>query len=422
MARLVTRANVCRQTPAVPFPTFPGQTWGLGRPSGLLACRLLQQELGAAMPRRDKKRGTKVRYAVVGAGHVAQKSILPGFAGARRNSELVALISSDPEKRRALGRRYGLEHVGDYGDLEQVVAAAGADAVYIATPNTVHREYTERAARAGLHVLCEKPLAPTAAECRAMMETVSRAGVKLMVAYRLHFEEANLDAVRIVRSGKLGRPVLLEAMLTRQARGGDSRTRADLGGGALLDVGIYCVNAARYLFGEEPTDVFGHAIIDPDPRFQGGVDATTVALLRFPGGGIASIGSSQAAAPASWFRLIGEKGSLEVEEAFSYAGARKRRLTLDGRTRERTFRSANQFGAEILYFSRCILEDREPEPDGLEGLADVRVMEAIRQSASARAPVTLEPLAKPRGPTPDQRIVLRPVRRPPVSHAPAPKR
>jgi Predicted dehydrogenases and related proteins len=374
------------------------------------------------MSRRDKTRGTRVRYAVVGAGHIAQKAVLPAFAGARRNSELVALISSDPEKRQTLGRLYGLEHVGDYGEFEKVVAAAEADAVYVATPNTVHREYTERAARVGLHVLCEKPLAPSAAECRAMIESVSRAGVKLMVAYRLHFEEASLNAVRIVRSGKLGRPLLLDAMLTRQASGGDSRTRADLGGGALRDVGIYCVNAARYLFGAEPTEVFGQAAIDPDPRFRGGVDATTVALLRFPGGGIAFIGSSQAAAPVSSFRLVGEKGILEVGDAFSYAGERKQRLTLDGRTRERTFPRANQFGAELVYFSRCILEDREPEPGGLEGLADVRVMEAILESASARAPVTLGTMPKLSGPTPDQRIVLPPIGRTPGVGAPSPKR
>ena len=344
------------------------------------------------MSRRDKKRETRVRYAVVGAGHIAQKAILPGFAGARRNSELVALISSDPEKRRALGRRYGLKHLGDYGEFEQVVAAAGADAVYIATPNRAHREYTERAARAGLHVLCEKPLASSGEDCRAMIEAVSRAGVKLMVAYRLHFEEANLETLQIVRSGRLGRPMLLEATFTRQASRGDSKTQ--VGGGALLDVGIYCVNAARSLFAEDPEEVFGEAVIDPDPRFQGGVDATTVALLRFPGGGIASITSSQTAARVSWFRLVGEKGSLELQQAFSYAGERKRCLTLDGRTRVRTFRAANQFGAEILYFSRCIIENREPEPDGREGLADVRVLEGILESAAARAPVRLESLPR----------------------------
>jgi predicted dehydrogenase len=287
-----------------------------------------------------------------------------------------------------------------------VVAAAGADAVYIATPNRAHREYTERAARAGLHVLCEKPLASSGEDCRAMIEAVSRAGVKLMVAYRLHFEEANLEALQIVRSGRLGRPRLLEATFTRQASRGDSRTQ--VGGGALLDVGIYCVNAARSLFAEDPEEVFGEALIDPDPRFQGGVDATTVALLRFPGGGIASITASQTAAPVSWFRLVGEKGSLELQQAFSYAGERKRCLTLDGRTRVRTFRAANQFGAEILYFSRGILENREPEPDGREGLADVRVLEGILESAAARAPVRLESVPGRRGPTPDQRIVLSP--------------
>ena len=367
------------------------------------------------------KRSRRVRYGVVGAGNIAQEAVLPGFRGAARNSELVALVSSDPKKRQLLGKRYRLEQVGDYDAFEQVLADSGANAVYIATPNTKHRAFTERAAAAGVHVLCEKPMASSSVDCLAMMEATATAGVKLMIAYRLHFEEANLEALKLVRTGRLGRPLLFEGMLTQQVRAGDIRTRGDTGGGTLLDAGIYPINAARTLFGEEPIEVVGRAVRAPDERFQGGVDATAMALLRFPGDGMASIASSQAASPVSYFRIIGEKGSLEVDPAFGYATERRHRLTIKSKTREQTFPKVDQFGAEILYFSRCILEDRDPEPGGREGLADVRVIEAILESAAKGRPVHLEPVEKLDGPRPEQRIVVPPVRRQETIHAPSPK-
>ena len=367
------------------------------------------------------KRGRRVRYAVVGAGNIAQEAVLPGFKSAAQNSELVALISSDPKKRQLLGNHYGLMHVGDYDAFEQVLADSAAEVVYITTPNTEHREFTERAAAAGVHVLCEKPMASSSVDCLAMMDATATAGVKLMIAYRLHFEEANLKALRLVRSGRLGRPLLFEGMLTQQVRAGDIRTRSDTGGGTLLDAGIYPINAARALFGQEPVEVLGRTIVDPDERFEGGVDATAMALLSFPEGGIASIASSQAASPVSYFRLVGEKASLEVDPAFGYATAHRLRLTINSKTKEQKFPKADQFGAEILYFSRCIREDRAPEPGGLEGLADVRVIEAILESAAKGRPIRLEPMEKPEGPHPEQRIVLPAVRRPTTIHAPSPK-
>jgi predicted dehydrogenase len=369
----------------------------------------------------SKRRRARVRYAVVGAGNIAQEAVLPGFKGAARNSELVALVSSDEKKRQVLGRRYGLEQVGDYDAFEDVLRDSAADAVYIATPNTEHRDFTERAAAAGVHVLCEKPMAASSVDCLAMMEATATAGVRLMIAYRLHFEEANLKALKLVRSGRLGRLVFFEGMLTHQVRGGDIRTRAETGGGTLLDAGIYPINAARALFGEEPVEVVGRTIVDPDQRFEGGVDATAMAVLSFPGGGIASIASSQAASSASYFRLVGEKASLEVDPAFGYATERRHRLTIGKKTTERTFPKVDQFGAEILYFSRCILENREPEPAGLEGLADVQVIEAILESAAKGRTVRIERMEKPRGPRPEQKISLPPVHPPPLVDAPSPK-
>jgi predicted dehydrogenase len=335
---------------------------------------------------------TRVRYAVVGAGNIAQVAVLPAFAHAKSNSELVALISSDPEKRSELGKRYGLDFVGDYQDLEVVLEKGRVDAVYIATPNTLHKTYALRAAAAGAHVLCEKPLAPSVADCEAIVEACESAGVKLMVAYRLHFEEANLKAIELVKSGKLGEPRLFESVFSHLVRPGDIRTDPELGGGAMLDLGVYCVNAARNLFRAEPSLVFATA------ENRDGVDDTTTAILRFPGGKVAQFTVSNSMAGVSSYRICGSEGDLRVEPAYEYAEKNEHHLTLEGKTKSESFSKRDQFAPELEYFSRCILEDRTPEPNGEEGIDDVRVIEAILQSADTGKPVPLEPRQRARRP------------------------
>src|SRR5579859_3475020 len=190
----------------------------------------------------------RVRYGVIGAGYIAQAAVLPAFAHARENSQLVALVSSNAEKRSELAKKYDLEHTGSYDDLEKVLDESRADAVYITVPNTEHRVFTERAARAKRHVLCEKPMAMNEVDCRAMIAATDENDVRLMIAYRLHFEEANLSAIEIARSERIGQPRFFGSEFGHVVKPDDIRWRADLGGGALYDLGTYCVNAARYLF------------------------------------------------------------------------------------------------------------------------------------------------------------------------------
>src|SRR5687767_14345346 len=177
------------------------------------------------MPTRRKP----IRYAVVGLGHIAQVAVLPAFAHAKRNSRLVALVSDDRIKRQELSRRYRVEATFSYDDydacLEQV------DAVYIALPNSLHAEYTIRAARAGVHVLCEKPMAVTTQECRQMVAACRRHRVRLMIAYRLHFEEINLRVVDLVRKGRIGQPKFFNSSFSMTVKPGDIRTKKDMGGG-----------------------------------------------------------------------------------------------------------------------------------------------------------------------------------------------
>src|SRR5213595_1756712 len=197
-----------------------------------------------------------IRYAVVGCGHIAQVAVLPAFGNARRNSKLAAIVSGDPVKREALKKKYEVEHAIDYAQYDELLKSGAIDAVYIALPNSMHAEYAERAARAGVHVLCEKPMAVTEAECELMGRVAREHQVRLMVAYRLHFERANLEAIEIARSGRIGEPRLFTSTFTMTVVPGNIRVRREMGGGVLYDIGIYCINAARSLFRDEPIEVW----------------------------------------------------------------------------------------------------------------------------------------------------------------------
>ncbi|MEI9938762.1 MAG: Gfo/Idh/MocA family oxidoreductase [Pseudomonadota bacterium] len=340
----------------------------------------------------------KVRYAVMGLGNIAQVAVLPAFAHARANSELVALISSDEQKLKALAERYDVNITGSYDDLDRILAGGAIDALYVATPNTEHRRALERAARAGVHVLCEKPLAATAADCRSMLRTASAAKIKLMTAYRLHFEQANLRAVERLRRGEIGEPRIFSSVFSHQVRAGDIRTRADLGGGALFDMGIYCVNAARYLFQDEPIEATAVRIQGTDPRFAH-TDEMTSVILSFPGDRIAQFTVSQGAAAVSEFRVLGTLGDLELDAAYGYHEKSEELLTIDGKTKATTTPQHDQFAPELLHFSNCIIEDLEPEPSGEEGLADVQILESIVQAAALRRKVTLTPTRRDQRPS-----------------------
>ncbi len=160
----------------------------------------------------------KIRYAVAGLGHIAQTAVLPAFKHAE-NSELAALVTGNPEKNRELSERYRVKAYS-YDDLESALEKEKVDAVYIATPNILHREHTERAAQAGVHVLCEKPMATTQDDCEAMIRAAAKNNVKLMIAYRLHFNDANLHAVKVAKSGDLGELRYFESLFGLQVKEG----------------------------------------------------------------------------------------------------------------------------------------------------------------------------------------------------------
>lgn len=356
----------------------------------------------------------KVRYAVVGMGNIAQVAVLPAFAHAKQSSELVAIVSGDAEKRAELSRRYDLALTGDYDDLERVIERGGIQAVYIATPNALHHELALRAAACGVHVLCEKPMASRVADGERIVQACAEANVKLMCAYRLHFEEANLSALEVVKSGKLGDVKIFESVFSHVVRPGDIRTRPELGGGACLDLGVYCINAARNLFRAEPVLVYGTA------QMRDGTDDTTTAILQFPGERVAHFTVSNSVAAVSSYRIAGTEGDLRLEPAYDYSDKLEHHLTLDGKTSRQAFAKRDQFAPELDYFSRCILEDRAPEPDGEEALDDLRVVEAILESAASGKPIPLAPRQRRRRPSVSQESKKPAVSEPKTINAPSP--
>jgi glucose-fructose oxidoreductase len=351
-----------------------------------------------------------VRYGVVGLGHIAQVAVLPAFAHARRNSTLAALVSDDDAKRRELSRRYKVPAFS-YDEFDQCLAEV--DAVYIALPNSMHADYTIRAANAGVHVLCEKPMAVTPEECERMIEACRRNRVKLMIAYRLHFEEINLKGVDLVHRGRIGEPRFFNSSFSMTVRPDNIRTKRELGGGTLYDIGIYCINAARYLFRAEPLEVSAVSVHSGNRKLAD-VDETTAAILRFDGGRVASFVCSFAASDVGSYRIVGTKGQLRVDPAYEYAEGLAYELTVDERTTRKRIGKRDQFAPELLHFSNCIRRDIEPEPSGEEGLQDVRIIEALYESADTGKVVTLAPYREAKRPTGRQIVRRRGVGKPPL--------
>lgn len=326
---------------------------------------------------------------MVGLGHFAQSAILPAFAHAP-NSELVAVVSGDETKRAKIPRAYEVPFAVGYDEYDDFLGTGAVDAVYIALPNHLHADYTIRAARQGIHVLCEKPLAVTVAECRAMIAACEKANVKLMTAYRLHFEPANVDAASMVEERRIGDPKLFASTFAMDLREGNVRGRPVPGAGPLYDIGTYCINAARNLFRAEPEEVFA---------MPGEGTDQTACLLRFPKGRLATFAVSFEGFHGSRFEVIGTKGTLEANPAYQHKGALKQVVRVGDREIKKTFPSRDQVAAELVEFSNCVLDDKQPEPSGYEGLLDVRVIEALQASAKKHHPVRLRRATKRRRPT-----------------------
>ncbi len=330
--------------------------------------------------------GRKLGYAIVGLGGYGLGRIIPQFQNCQ-HSRLVALVSGDPAKAKKVAQEYGVPERGiySYNDFDRIRDNPDIDIVYICLPVFMHAEYTIRAAQAGKHVMCEKPMAVSSAECEQMIAACRKAGKKLMIGYRSRFEPHNVEAIRLARAGAIG-----TLRYFRSEHGfvaGDANTwrmkKAQSGGGSLMDIGIYALQAARYMTGEEPVAVFAKETTNrSDPRFREVEDMIDF-QLEFPSGAIGSC-MSMYSANRNQFVLMGEKGRIELEPATAYSG--QRMWVGQDRSDKTEVKPppgpyANQWVGQLDHMAQCVLQNREPLVPGEEGLRDLRIIEAVYRSA-----------------------------------------
>jgi predicted dehydrogenase len=349
---------------------------------------------------------TKIRYAIVGVGDIAQEDMMPGVDHTG-NSKMTALITSDSNKAAELGAKYDVQTF-NYEQFDAALRSGAFDAIYLATPNWRHAEFIVPALKAGIHVLSEKPLEVSTEKCKEILEAEKSSNAKLMVAYRLHFEPATLDSIDVVRSGELGHVHLFASTFTQSVDPANHRVHSGELAGPVLDMGPYPVNAARYIFGEEPTEVVSAVgTKHPESGFDQDFFDTVAVTLRFPGERLAQFNLSYFGNPANSFMAIGEKGSVELDPCYTFGKGLEQTISIGEKKSTKSFKNTDHFGGEMKYFSDCILNGADPEPDGAEGFADVRVLEAIVEALKTGGPVKLEPFTRSkRIDTEAQRVML----------------
>jgi predicted dehydrogenase len=351
----------------------------------------------------------RIGFAVMGLGRLALINILPAFSQCK-HARLAGLISGDPEKMRLIAAQYGVPKEACYGyaDMAKLRDNSAIQVVYMVLPNALHCDAVIDAAKAGKHVLCEKPMAVSADEARIMIDACRRADRRLMIAYRCQYELNNRELAKRARAGEFGKIQLIDAVNT-QNQGDPTQWRQVKklsGGGSLPDVGLYCLNTTRAVLGEEPIEVSA-AIRSPenDPRFKE-VESTVSFTLRFPSGVIANCASSYSVHEHRNFRVLGSLGSAEIANAFGYEGQRLRITRREGDAEansELALSVKNKFSLEIDHMAFCVRNNVKPRTPGEEGLQDQVIMAAIYEAARSGQRVKLDPVPELdafRGPPP----------------------
>jgi predicted dehydrogenase len=325
-------------------------------------------------------------YAIVGLGSYGLGVIIPQFVNCT-HSRLAAVVSGDPLKARRVAAEHRLPETAiyNYQTFDQIRNNPDVDIVYVCLPNSMHADFVIRAAKAGKHVMCEKPMAVSVAECEAMIAACKAANRKLMIGYRCHFEPFNLEAMRLARAGAAGkiRYVRSEHGFAQRDPSRWRLKRALAGGGSLMDMGVYSLQAARYMTGEEPVAVQAMESTDrTDPRFAEVEDQIDWQLL-FPSGAIASC-KSMYSANQNRIITVGDAGRIELEPATRYSG-NQMWTGRDGREQEIIAPppgpARTQFAGQLDHLAQCVVSGREPIVSGEEGLRDMKIVEAIYRAA-----------------------------------------
>ncbi|MER5171262.1 Gfo/Idh/MocA family protein [Thioclava kandeliae] len=352
----------------------------------------------------------KIRYAVVAGGQISQQAFMPGISRTD-NSELAALVTGDPAKASKLAGLYGIK-AWRYDEYDALLASGEIDAVYVATPNFLHTDYVVRALDAGIHALCEKPMAASLEDGRRIIEAEARSNAYLMIAYRLHNEPATVEMFTRARRGDFGKLMSFTSTFTQQVAEANSRGHNGYWAGPVPDMGTYPLNALRNLFGEEPVSVYAIGTRDPDRGFN--FDDTVAVTLGFSGNRVAQFTCSYATEKSESFTLVGTKASIHATPCFMFGpevGISYTETRADGVT-EHAFDPVDQFGNETQYFSNCILTKQRPEADGREGYLDLRVLDAVERSLASGQVIRLEPAKPAQAVSSDQAYRLAPADEP----------
>ncbi|HEY7089670.1 MAG TPA: Gfo/Idh/MocA family oxidoreductase [Tepidisphaeraceae bacterium] len=348
---------------------------------GAAATQLSPPDKQPANLRIGEPPGKKVGWAIVGLGQLALGQIMPAFATCTK-SRPAALVSGHPDKAQKVAACYGVDpkKIYNYENFDSIKNDPEIEAVYIVLPNSMHAEYTIRTAKAGKHVLCEKPMCVTVDEARQMIDACKAAQRKLMIAYRLHLEPYNLAMIDLARKQTYGKVKYIEAQDCQNTQAPNTRLSKELGGGPLGDVGVYCLNATRYITGEEPIE-FAAMMNQPSdvPRFAE-VPESVVWTQRFPSGVIATCACSFGMHGSKRYRVVCENGWYQLENAFGYSGQRMM-IHDDQGTHEVTKGTGDHFARQMDHFSDCVMSGKEPVTPGEEGLADMKAMALIEESA-----------------------------------------
>lgn len=329
----------------------------------------------------------KIGFALAGLGTLSTNQLAPALQKTKF-CKLTGIITGTPAKAEHWKSQYNIpdQNIYNYDNMDRLADNPDIDVVYVVTPNALHAEHTIKAARAGKHVLCEKPMEVSVEKCQQMIDECKKAGKQLAIGYRLHFDPNHLECIRFSREKTFGNVRLIDAGFGFPI-GNPVQwrlNRALSGGGPLMDVGIYALQATRYISGEEPVEVSAFTTVTDPVKFKD-VEESIIWQTKFPGGTLAHCSATYKAPGLNYFKACADHGWFGLDPAYSYGGIKG--SASDGKTIQ--FPPIDQFAAEMDDFAQCILENRPTKVPGEEGLRDVKIMMAIYESARTGKAVSL---------------------------------
>jgi predicted dehydrogenase len=337
--------------------------------------------------------GKRVGYAVVGLGGISQVAVLPAFAHSKK-AKLVAVVSGDKKKATRYAQEFGARQACTYDEFSQCLENPQVEAVYIATPPGEHEKYAVAAAKAGKHVMSEKPLAATVKQARNMVNTCRRNKVLFMTAYRKYFEPSSLALKKMITSGELGKIDIIHTLFSEFRPLGDNSpawlfSKKLCGGGPLTDLGVYCINTTRWLVDEDPIAATGISWVRDKRRYKE-VEEGVAFRLDFKSGIVLQGTAAYSAVFTSFVNVLGQKGWAQLAPAFAFEEERRLCGKVGGKWFDKTFPAMDEFVLEIDEFADCIRNGREPEPTGEQGLRDIIIIDAIYRAVKQRRSIAIK--------------------------------